>query len=307
MIDPIPNPMSPARVRRLEERVRRLEAVVGASALTNTTLDLLEIAGWIVETAARLIGAERGSLFLLDEARNDLFSLVAQGVTSGQLRVPMGEGIVGTVAITGTPIIIDDPYADPRFNRRSDDTTGYHTRSLLTVPVKDREGGLVAVLQLLNRETGGFTSEDVAFLEDLATPFAVALATAHLHALALERERIRQELKLAAQIQTTLRPTSMSSIQGLDLAVRCEPCLEVGGDYYDAIPGKDGSWWLLMADISGKGVSAALIASNVQALLWSRREDPRPLDLVMSELGDLLHRLAHGRKYATLALVHWHP
>jgi sigma-B regulation protein RsbU (phosphoserine phosphatase) len=52
--------------------------------------------------------------------------------------------------------------------------------------------------------------------------------------------------------------------------VLCKPCLEVGGDYYDCIPGRDGSWWLVMADVSGKGVPAALIASNMRAFLWCR-------------------------------------
>ena len=109
-----------------------------AGALTNTTLDLPLIAERIVSTAASLVGAERGSLFLVDRESGTLTSLVAQGVSARAITLKVGEGIVGTVAATGKPIVLKDPYADPRFDRSFDEATGYRTRSLLTVPVRDR-------------------------------------------------------------------------------------------------------------------------------------------------------------------------
>jgi sigma-B regulation protein RsbU (phosphoserine phosphatase) len=291
----------------LRRRIRRLKAVVDAGALTNTTLDLPLIADRIVSMATSLIGAERGSLFLVDREAGTLTSLVAQGVGGEALALRVGEGIVGTVAATGKPIVLKDPYADPRFDRSFDEATGYRTRSLLTVPVRDREDGLVAVLQLLNHRRNGFAREDVTFLAELGVPFAIALATARLHRAIVEQERLRQEMRLAAEIQQTLRPSDLDAVPGLEVRVSSEPCLEVGGDYYDLIPGADGTWWIVVADISGKGVSAALIASNLQAYLWSRRNIPVSLESLMADGNDLLHRLTQGKKYATLVLAHWDP
>jgi phosphoserine phosphatase RsbU/P len=280
---------------------------VDASLLVNSELDLDRLAQHVVGVAVRLIGAERGSLFLLDPGGQTLTSLVAQGLPAGALTIGAGEGIVGTVASTGRAILHHHPYADPRFDQAVDRATGFKTRSLLTVPVRDREGTLVAVLQLLNKKRGGFGREDVTFLAELGATFALALTTAKLHREIVVRERTAQEMKLAAQIQRTLQPEDLSVVPGLQVTALFRPSSEVGGDYFDCIPAARGTWWLVLADVSGKGVSSALIASNVQAYLWSRRNDGRPLETVVAEGNELLHLLVKGRKYATLVLAEWTP
>lgn len=297
----------PASARGLRRKVRQLRAVITASAMVNSMLDLESIAEHVLSIATSLLQAERGSLFLLDRETETLTPLVAHGVENERLRLKVGEGIVGTVARTGRAVILDDPYADPRFNPRFDHETGFRTRSLLTVPVRDRRGELVAVLQLLNHKGHPFNREDARFLAELGVPFAIALLTAQMHRKVVERERLREELRLAAEIQRTMQPVDFGHVPGLDVRGLFKPCLEVGGDYFDLIPTHRGSWWLVMADVSGKGVSGALVASNLQAYLWSRRNEWRSLDAVMAEGNDLLLTLARGKKYATLALAEWQP
>jgi sigma-B regulation protein RsbU (phosphoserine phosphatase) len=164
------------------------------------------------------------------------------------------------------------------------------------------------VLQLLNHRLGAFSAEDVEFLAELGSPFAIGLTTARLHREIVERERMQEELRLAAEIQRTLQPRDWGQIPGLALESLSRPCREVGGDYHDLIPtDRNGRFWLTVADISGKGVSAGLIASNVQAYLWSRRSDGRPLQRVVAEGSELLYRLTRGRKFATAILAEWNP
>lgn len=294
----------PARAGGLEARVQRLEAIVESSALVNSTLDLRAIAETIVGIATRLIGAERGSLFLLDAPHGVLRSLIAHGVEG--LQVNVGEGIVGNVAAEGRPIVLDDPYGDPRFDRRFDTATGFRTRSLLTVPVRGRDGQLVAVLQLLNHRGGRFREEDVEFLAELGVPFAVALATARLHEEIVRREKLAEEVRVAGTIQQNLHPKELAA-PGLELAAHFQPSRGVGGDYYDLIPARHGRYWLVMADVSGKGIPAAIIASHVQSFLWSRRFDRRPLERIAAEGNDLLHHFTQGKKYATVVLAEWSP
>lgn len=296
------------RLEVCRERIRRLQAVVDTSLLVNSTLDLRELADHIIATATRLIGAERGSLFLLDAGHETLTSLVAQGIELGEIRVKIGDGIVGSVASTGEAIILNQPYADPRFDQRVDHATGFTTRSLLTVPVHDREGQLTAVLQLLNHTGGGFSASDVDFLAELAATFAIALTSARLHRDLVAQARMKEELRMAAEIQRTLQPAAETELPGLDLETLIRPCLEVGGDYFDLIPSSSSErWWLVMADVSGKGVSAGLIAANIQAYLWSRRKDRAPLGEVVAEGNELLYGLTHGRKFATMVVAEWIP
>jgi sigma-B regulation protein RsbU (phosphoserine phosphatase) len=276
--------------------------------LVNSTLDLRELAEYVIAIATRLIGAERGSLFLVEPEDQTLRSLVAQGIEQHELILPIGEGIVGAVASSGEAVLLADPYNDPRFDPSVDRATGFRTRSLLTVPVIDRDGVLTAVLQLLNHKRDGFSDEDVSFLAELGVPFAIALTTARMHRQIVERERLQEELRLAAEIQQTLQPKEREHVPGLEVETLFRPCLEVGGDYFDMIPTDDKDrWWIVVADISGKGVSAGIIASNVQAYFWSRRNDLSPLEEVMAAGNDLLYRLARGRKFATLVLVEWRP
>jgi sigma-B regulation protein RsbU (phosphoserine phosphatase) len=287
------------------EQIRRLEAVVEAGLMVNSTLDLAELAEHVVDIATRLINAERGSLFLVDRETGRLRSIVAQGLTTGPLTLEVGEGIVGAVAASGEAEILDDPYADSRFDPKVDQLTGFQTRSLLTVPVRDREGSLIAVLQLLNHRGGGFSGADVEFLAELGVPFAIALTTADLHREIVAREQLRREVHLAAEIQRALQPEGRADIPGLDIEVLFEPCHEVGGDYWDVIPVDDDRWWIVVADVSGKGVPAGFVASNIQACLWTRRAGSDPLTAVIADVNEILCRLTRGRKYATLVAAEW--
>lgn len=124
---------------------------------------------------AQLLDADRASLFLVRGKQLEL--AVAENLDElGSVRFPVGTGIAGAVAQNGQAIRIDDAYSDPRFNRDVDRQTGYRTRSLLTLPVKDRDGRLFAVAQLLNRRDGEpFTTDDehkfAGFIESIGVIF----------------------------------------------------------------------------------------------------------------------------------------
>ncbi len=293
------------RLAKSQQRVRRLEAVVEASLMVNSTLDLTELAEHIIDIATRLVNAERGSLFLVDGESGSLQALVAQGVAQGSLRLAIGEGIVGAVAASGEAEILDDPYDDSRFDPSVDRATGFQTRSLLTVPVRDRDGSLTAVLQLLNHGGGGFSREDIEFLAELGVPFAIALTTVRMHGEIVASERLEREMRLAAEIQRALQPVGRATIPGLEIDVLFRPSRQVGGDYWDVIPLGENRWWIVVGDVSGKGVAAGLVASNIQACLWSRRSALAPLNEIMADVNDLLGRLTRGRKYATLVVAEW--
>jgi HD-GYP domain-containing protein (c-di-GMP phosphodiesterase class II) len=141
--------------------------------------DLDRLLKLIVQAAARVVDADRCSLFLVDRAKGELWSKVAQGVGMREIRFPIGKGIAGSVAETNTPINIPEAYDDERFNPDVDKETGYRTKSILCVPMRSLEGEVVGVLQALNKMLGdSFTEEDEELLSALGGQAAVAVNNA---------------------------------------------------------------------------------------------------------------------------------
>ncbi len=125
----------------------------------------------------QLLNAERSSLFLVDDGYLEL--KIAEDLDKmGRIRIPLGSGIAGAVAQTGQAIRIDDAYSDPRFNRDVDKQTGYHTRSIISLPVKNQAGEVFAVAQLLNRKDGlPFDGGDEQQFADFIESIGVILET----------------------------------------------------------------------------------------------------------------------------------
>jgi eukaryotic-like serine/threonine-protein kinase len=125
------------------------------------------------EASARLVNAERATIFLIDQTRQELWSKLATGEESTVIRIPLDSGIAGSVAKTGKIVNLADPYNDPRFNSDVDRRTGFTTRNLLTVPMTDAAGRRLGVFQVLNKRGGCFGPEDVEILSNLARSAAL--------------------------------------------------------------------------------------------------------------------------------------
>jgi HD-GYP domain-containing protein (c-di-GMP phosphodiesterase class II) len=172
-------------VEKLQQRVEKLGGILEVAKALVAERDLDRLLQLIVRAAARVVEADRCTLFLVDRDRDELWSKVAQGVGTKEIRFPMGRGIAGAVAQTNTSVNIPDAYADPRFNQAVDKQTGYRTRSILCVPMRSVEGEVVGVLQALNKQSrhgaGPFTEEDEELLSALGGQAAAAVNNALLH------------------------------------------------------------------------------------------------------------------------------
>ena len=135
----------------------------------------------IAEEVRHILGADRCSVFLIDHDKHELWTKVALGVGEKVLRVPMGQGIAGFVAKTGSAVNIRDAYRDRRFTQDLDKLTGYQTKNLLAVPLKDREGRVLGVFEVLNKSKGPFNDEDEGFLRILAAIASSAIENARLY------------------------------------------------------------------------------------------------------------------------------
>ncbi len=161
-------------------RVDKLNSILEVAKAMTVQRDLETLLPLILKEAARVVEADRCSLFILDREKNELWSRIAQG-TATEIRVPVGSGIVGHVAQTGQVVNIRDAYEDPRFNRSFDVSNNYRTRSILGVPMRDARGDVTGVIQALNAVDGEFDSEDEELLLALGGQAASAIENALLN------------------------------------------------------------------------------------------------------------------------------
>jgi adenylate cyclase len=159
-----------------EQEMRFLDVVADVTSDIDLGTMLLKV----VTEAARMLEADRATLFLNDEKTNELFSRVAMGASVGEIRMPNHVGIAGAVFSSGQTINIPYAYADLRFNPAFDKKTGYFTRSILCVPIVNKMGKTIGVTQVLNRRGGPFTNEDEARLKAFTAQLAISLESAKL-------------------------------------------------------------------------------------------------------------------------------
>jgi adenylate cyclase len=162
-------------------RMQEMEFINVVSEVT-ADIKLGSLLQKVMGEATRLLNAERSTLFLNDEKTNELWSEVGQGLEAMQIRLPNHLGIAGAVFTSEKTINIPYAYADLRFNPAFDKKTGFFTRSILCVPVINKQGKTIGVTQVLNKRGGPFTSEDEARLRAFTAQVSIALENAKLFA-----------------------------------------------------------------------------------------------------------------------------
>lgn len=255
--------MTPAHeaLPNVSDPQQKLEILLNLSRTLGEEIHLDRMLVTMVSEVTKAMNAERTSLFLYDEAGKELYTKVAEGLQSKEIRVPLGVGIVGMAAETRCAINIPDAYKDSRFNPAFDKKSGFITRSILSLPILSQENRLLGVVQVLNkRNPGAFTSEDETFLRAIATHLALALQRAELVNSFVQTQKMQQYLKLAHEIQMGLVPKDFTfpDMPGIDICAVLDPALDVGGDLYDFFPLDEHRLCFIIGDVSDKGIPAAL-------------------------------------------------
>jgi serine phosphatase RsbU (regulator of sigma subunit) len=254
-------------------QARNLNALLRVSKSLATEIRLDNLLQVIVQEAAEVLDADRATLFLYDESRNELWSKTTQRLEIKEIRIPLGIGIAGTVAKTRTPINIPDAYADARFNASFDKETGYRTRSILCMPLIGNGDRLIGVIQVLNKKDQEvFNGADESLLGGLSAHITVALERARLIEAYVEKERMEEALKLAHEIQMSMVPKIFPPFPDrseFDIFATLVPAKEVGGDLYDFFFLDHDHLCFAIGDVSGKGVPASLFMAVTKTLFRS--------------------------------------
>jgi sigma-B regulation protein RsbU (phosphoserine phosphatase) len=267
----------------------------------------------LLDTTLQLTQVERGYVFLRNEAGE--MELAAGRDNKGEVLTDestLSHGAMRQAITTSNEFIITDTLsADPE--TRSASMVAHSIRSVICIPLRkrrpgstSRESDLLGLLYLDSRlHAGRLTQIDNDLLRTIATDAAALIDNAQL-AVSEERERVyRQEMSIAADIQRGLMSVRPPTLSWAAVAARSVPCREVGGDFFDII--EDGqSLAVIVADISGKGISAAILGATLQGLIYSLLIARQPL----ATIADIVNRYICGKnieKYATMAILRVSP
>ena len=254
------------------------------------------------DMARDLVGADRCSIWLVDNPKHELWTTVAHGLAEyglRELRIPMGQGIVGAAIHANESIVVNEAESDPRFLRTAA-TGGYVTKSLLVIPLRGPGGAVIGALQAINKPDG-FLGEDVELLALAANSVANALETQRLRTEAEAARLLQKEVEIASNVQRRLLPQNPPKREGLDYAAFCRPARGVGGDYYDFIPMDDGGLIVTLGDVSGKGIAAAVLMASIQASIRSQTMNPpASMAKLMEQFNRAVFSFSTADKYSTL-------
>jgi sigma-B regulation protein RsbU (phosphoserine phosphatase) len=275
----------------LKERVLELESLYDLGLAVAGTLDVGRLADEILLRSISLTNSRSGALHLIDEKGLSLSRSFGGPLLSADAAVRM--------VLAADSVINNEAASTPTCGVRLEGC-----RKCLVVPIQN-DGRRLGVLAVADKETrdgaiGDFTEGDARLLSLFANQAATALEAARLHRQAIERERLEKELELAAAIQREILPRDLPRVPGLDIAARTRPTRQVGGDYFDVFLPAENAVAFVVADVSGKGVPAALMVSTLASAVRLQIEDAGdPADLI-ARVHRHLFRFSRARKFSTL-------
>ena len=283
--------------------IERLHRIIEASKVLNSTLDLAELTAIILRLVREEVGTDRGTVWVLDRKREVLRSVVAQGVEGKAIFIALGHGIAGTVAATSEIINIPDAYADSRFDSSYDAALGYRTNDIYCMPVVNRRGETVGVLQLLNR-IRPLTAEDEEFLAGVSVHIGLALENTQMHQEIVEKRKLERELDVAREIQQNLYPNIPAQHGGVQICASSEMCEAVGGDYVGFFPVDDeGRFIVTLGDVSGKGIGAAIVMSSLNATCRALVRHIHAIEHITGILNETLVETTGAGTFVTLVIM----
>ena len=258
-------------LRQLARQLSNVNALLNVSRVLGSNIGLDNLLPIIVGKTTAVMRAERSSLFLYDKVKSTLTGLVAEGLLAGEeIVISAGKGIAGRVVRTGITANVDNPSKDPDFDASFDKKSGFRTRAILAVPIPDSKGGVLGVLQALNpTDNHPFDDDDVAMLNALAVQAQIAIERERLNQSANERRKLEEALRFAQSIQMGMLPQNFPDPKktGIELYATLIPAKMVGGDFYDFFWVDEDRIGLVMADVSGKGIPAALLMAKAMTLI----------------------------------------
>ena len=284
-----------AKLRMLLEITRKI----------SRSLDLEEVLAQVMDTLDQLLPYDAAGIYIirrdphLSEGGTSSLVFHAEAVRGYdieemmELRLKLGEGLIGWVAQTGEAVVVSDVGSDARYyNARKE------TRSEVVAPIISNDS-VIGVFDLESDALNAYTEDDKQLLMLLASQVAIIVEKAMLHEQLVEKKRLEAQLEVARQVQLALLPERDPEVDGFDISGYNFSTEEVSGDYYDFVKPYDDQLGLVIADVSGKGVPASLLMAFLRASLRSAIHVGYAPNVAMAKVNYLLWESIEQHQFVT--------
>jgi serine phosphatase RsbU (regulator of sigma subunit)/pSer/pThr/pTyr-binding forkhead associated (FHA) protein len=281
------------------ESERRLKTLLRIVEKVRSVLDLDRLLTEILEVVFEVFHPERGLILMLDRKTGTLTPRVHKAV-SGPEQITISRTIVHQAIRERVSLLISDAATDERF-QMAESVVAHHIRSAMCAPLIAQN----AVLGVLYVDSLSFKADytlaELELLTGITDQVAMAISNALLHQSLIEQNRLERELEIARTIQMNLLPKHPPIISAFEVAAMSVPAKHVGGDYYDFIEMDKDHWGMAVADVSGKGVAAAILIASVRAALQvETRNRESGLETILCNLNEMACRDAANDMFIAL-------
>lgn len=292
----------------LPTELERYKCLIDTARQLSSAMDLDALLGQILSSSQQVMAAEATSMFMPDHSTGEMVlhsaASMDKELKAQPIRIPKGAGIAGSVFDGRKTSNIHDVQNDPRFYRKADDSSGFVTRAMITVPLLSGENCL-GVIQALN-PVGRHHFDEVD--REIFEGYASLIASALLRLDAQQREvtdaKAKQELELAREIQQSFLPPGLRIMETCQVRFAYFPANVVGGDFYFVHPLNRHRSLMGLGDVSGKGVPAALTMARATAEIKGMlRELDRDLGVWVRGLNDILTNELHGGRFIGMTFL----
>jgi phosphoserine phosphatase RsbU/P len=288
--------------------VDKLRLLLDITKTISRSLDLDEVLNLVMDTLDSLIPYDAAGIYLVKRSQpllvrqipvDETYVFHTQAVRGydiedlQELRLKMGEGLIGLVATSGKPFISPDVRNEPRYiNARG------RTRSEMVAPIISNNE-VIGVFDLESDELNAYDKDELEVLGLLASQVAIIIEKVMLHEQMIEKQRLQAQLEVARQVQLELLPGRDPQLEGFDISAYNFATEEVSGDYYDWVRIYDDQIGLVIADVSGKGVPAALLMAFLRASLRAATHIGYSPHISMSKVNYLLWESIERNQFVT--------
>lgn len=276
---------------------KTIQTLVEAVRKISNSLDLDEMLDTIFSSLKELVDYSAAIICIIDARSNTLYELKTAGYppdSVGQDFLASGMGIIGWVLENGHGEIINDVKTDTRYVKARAET-----RAEIAVPIIRVDGKVIGVINLEADRMNAYDERDLELLTMFASLAAAGIDHTLLHRQAMRRRRAESELELARKVVDGLLPRSFPIIDGFDIYGATIPVREVGGDYLDFIDAITDRVAVIVADVSGKGLAAALIMVTFRAYIRATVINELAMRIVMARVNRLVYETTDGDRFIT--------
>jgi len=282
--------------RKVKKERLETEILLDVDRLISSSLDLDKVLEAILDSLKRLVKYDAAAIFLIDKEKKEVGEIKAKGydpVLEPDLRLKVGQGLVGWVAENRESVIVPEVEKDPRYIQAR-----YETKSEIVAPIITDQR-IIGVFNLENNQVNAYDLEDLNLLTAFASHCAVAIERTRLHKEILVKNKLEEELIIARRIQESFLPQKDPDLAGLDISGINIPSEQVGGDYYDFIPIVENQIGIAIGDVSGKGIPASLIMASFRASLKAEIRNNYAIRTIFFKVNNLLYESIERENYVT--------